>query len=394
VFLIGLLAFALALAARLGWQHEMVAADWPDTAEYLASAASLFEHGRMSSERYMPLYPILLHFTGPALVLTVQAVLSALTAAMVAMLAARLFGCWQAGAVAALLAAVDPLLIFYANMRLTETLYTFLLVAALAGLYLRWYWLGALLLVLGILTRPVLDLAAPVLVLGFLIANRESLSLGLIGRRLGVYFAVYVVLMAPWWAHNHRAYGSFVRLNLGDGIVMQLENNEVFDKVGLDFSALSAAYDRFGDLKDPVAINEARKAAAIDYIKAQPLHYLERCLERLARFWTPVPGSPSPLVNLVAFLAALPVLVGAAGCLLAGGAPWRALLPVLMVILWFSAVHGATHALPRYRLPLEPLLIVLAAGWFAKGARRPATALPGAADESLAEPGEPEGGVA
>lgn len=248
IFMIAFAVFGAALAVRLGWQMQGTPADWPDTAHYLASAASLFDSGRMSSERYMPLYPVLLHVAGPHL-LMVQAVLSALTAALAAVLAARLFASRLAGLLAGLLVVADPLLIFYANMRLTETLFTFLLLAALLALHLRVWLLGAVLLVLAILTRPALDYLAPLLMLAFLFSARESLALT--GRRLALYALVYAVLMAPWWYHNYRAYGQFVRLDLGDGIVMQLENNELFDRFGLDFTALAPAYERFAELKGP-----------------------------------------------------------------------------------------------------------------------------------------------
>ena len=146
---------------------------------------------------------------------------------------------------------------------------------------------------------------------------------------------------------------------------MRLENNPTFDRVGLNFPALAPQLAEFDDLNDPVAINAARKRAAFAYIAAQPAHYLERCIERFGRFWTPVPGSPTPLVNLTACAATVPIFLGAFLCLARGdGGRWRRVVPILLVALFLTMVHSAFHALPRYRLPLEPLLIALAGGWY------------------------------
>jgi hypothetical protein len=35
-------------------------------------------------------------------------------------------------------------------------------------------------------------------------------------------------------------------------------------------------------------------------------------------------------------------------------------LPILVLVAYLTAVHTVTHGIPRYRLPLEPFLIVLA----------------------------------
>lgn len=360
--------FAVALMARLIWQAAVTPVDWPDTTLYLADGDSLFAHGRTVSDRYMPLYPILLHLCGPHGILPVQALLSALTAALAGTLAYRLFGSALAMAVAGLMAAFHPVLIFYANMRLTETLFTFLLIASLLAFYERQYLAGSLLMVLGILTRPAVDLIAPAVVLVFsLMVDGETPRFRLAARRLGIYALVYLALMTPWWLHNLHSYGRFVRLDLGDGVMLRLENNPLFDQIGLDFSGLEPILTEFDGLKDPVAINQARKNAALAYVRAHPAHFLWRSIERLGRFWTPVPGSPRPMINVIAALATLPLFVGAAMCLLrAPRDRWRQMAPILLIVLFLSAVHAVSHALPRYRLPVEPLLIVLAAGWYAK----------------------------
>jgi hypothetical protein len=92
------------------------------------------------------------------------------------------------------------------------------------------------LLVLGILVRPTLDLLAPLLVALFgWIEARQSTPprvAATVLRRIAIYGLLYVLLMAPWWWHNAHKYGRFVRLNLGDGIVLRMEHNPIFVREG------------------------------------------------------------------------------------------------------------------------------------------------------------------
>jgi hypothetical protein len=46
-----------------------------------------------------------------------------------------------------------------------------------------------------------------------------------------------------------------------------------------------------------------------------------------------------------------------------GGAPkWRALFPVLALLLYFTLIHALTHAEARLSEPLQPFLLILLAG--------------------------------
>jgi hypothetical protein len=36
------------------------------------------------------------------------------------------------------------------------------------------------------------------------------------------------------------------------------------------------------------------------------------------------------------------------------------IVPIILLIGYLTAIHMVTHGIPRYRLPLEPFLIVLA----------------------------------
>jgi 4-amino-4-deoxy-L-arabinose transferase-like glycosyltransferase len=357
--IVALVVFAF--IARLVWHMVAGGADWPDTAVYVSAGRSLFATGSIDSVVMMPLYPILITVFGPDGILWLQIALSSLTVALIYALSLELFASRPAALVAGVIACFYPSLIFYANMRLTETSYIFLTLAGFLACYRGRFFLGSVALVLSVLIRPSMEIVLPLIVIAFSLARGEW-ELRTILRRVGVYAIVYLVLMSPWWWHNWLLYGAFVRLNLGDATVWILENNELFDRVGLDFTALAPAWEKFFSITDPIARHAAMKAEAFTYIKDRPLHWLWRCADRFMRFWNPVPGSNSLAINIISLASTVPVYLAAvAGFMMLGRRGLMRVLPALLFIGALTALHSLVHAVPRYRLPLEPFLMIVAA---------------------------------
>jgi hypothetical protein len=77
-----------------------------------------------------------------------------------------------------------------------------------------------------------------------------------------------------------------------------------------------------------------------------------------------VPNAEAYSGNVYRIISALsfgPVLLLAAFCALLWRRTARALLPIYLLIGYFTLVHMVTIASLRYRLPIEPFLIVMAA---------------------------------
>jgi hypothetical protein len=267
--------------------------------------------------------------------------------------------------------AVEPLSVFYASQRLTETPFTLLLCMAMVALHLGRFWPAALILSVSVLVRPTLDLLAPLLMVVFAVlhaaAGRKPQAAV---RSLAIYALVYALVMAPWWVHNAVKYDRFVRLNLGDGIVLRVEHNRYFEQFGF-WSKLRPVFEEFAEERDPVRINALRREAALQFIAADPARYVRMSVQRFLRFWSPVmdqdeenrwfPDRARPLF----FVATLLLYAGAvAYALQRRQRKWRRIAPLLLVIGYLTAVHTAMHAVVRYRTPLMPLVVVIAgAGW-------------------------------
>lgn len=366
-----LLAVSVAALLRLAYVALAQPAPSPDSRTYLEAGRQLLAGQPVSSPLVMPLYPIFLVIVGWTLTPVVQALLSAATLPFVHRIARESFGSDRVARWAAGLMAIEPLSIYYTNQRLTETLFMLLFTAGLAALYRRRSLLASVLLVASVLVRPTLEPLLPVLVVLFCLRERTGRAvLGLAARRLALLGLVYAVLMAPWWWHNLHKYGQFVRLNLGDGVVLRVEHHPAFVAGGF-WAQFPAVAEEFADVADPVARNRLQRQAALDFIREDPARYAGLALRRLVRFWSPVlyHGEAGDLL----LRRSRWVFAGAA-CLVYAGVllyalqrrdrRWRRIAPLLLVVGYLTAVHVAMHALVRYRAPLMPLIVVVAAaGW-------------------------------
>jgi hypothetical protein len=377
-------AFVLALALRAAFALTHAPIEWPDSRVYLESGLALLARGRIESDLVMPLYPMLVALAGWDGVRVLQVVATASLVFVVYGFVRSLTADRVAARLGALLIAVEPASIFYANQRLTESVFTVLLAAGLLALYRARPVLGSALLVGGLLVRPTFDLLLPVLIVAMaVLAARRGDGADLpdrrwippagrwvpkAGRWLATYAAVYVVMMSPWWLHNHAKYGEFVRLNLGDGQVARLEQNATFVAHGFDWAKLRAVQKEFDGVADPIRRNAAYRNAAWDFAVADPLRYAGLALRRLGRFWSPVIDQSEPFtsrrIRWPVFAFTLVLYAGALGWLLTGqlrGQRRFTASPILLLTGYLTLVHVALHALVRYRFPLTPLLCALAA---------------------------------
>ena len=335
-----------------------------DAVAYREVGKSLWATGQMNALYFMPLYPALVAVFGPGwLQLLIDIALSTALVWLIYELTDAIFASKRAAVLAAAVAAVYPYFIFYSIVGLTETLFMVLLLSAYLCWYRNAYIAASVFSVLGILTRPVLDPLAPLLLLYFAIAIR-GLSIKAAAKYLAIYVGIYCVLMAPWWLHNYKAYQTFVRLNLGSGVALLSGNSPSNQSGGID-NNLNATMAPFAEIADPVARDKAMQRAALNYIKEDPGRFLIQAAKRFQRFWSPWPQTEEysrPLYKLISFCSFIPVLLLAlVFVVLYGRTYFRRIAPLLLFIVYLNSLHLVFPASLRYRLPVEPFLIILAA---------------------------------
>ena len=344
----------LALVLRVAAALILPDQHFSDAEGYRVAAASLWATGRIGSPIIMPLYPAIVGLVGVGWgQLSLDIILSTAMVALVHRLTLVAFADRAAAAVAALWTAFYPYFIFYAVVGLTETLFIVLLLGAFLCWFRGWFSAATTLAVLSILTRPTIELLVPILIMVFAIFIHH-LPPSRVFRHLAIFAAIYGVLMSPWWFHNYQEYGTFVRLNVGSGLMFYSGNNPQNQSGG----ALDTDADRrqFEAINNPVARDRAMWAAGIAYVKENPKRFVELAAIKFGRFWRLWPyaqeygGRLYVVLSLLTFVPALAFAI--VFVFTAVAVEFVVISPILLLIAYFTFIHMIFAASLRYRLPL------------------------------------------
>jgi 4-amino-4-deoxy-L-arabinose transferase-like glycosyltransferase len=382
-----LAAMLLAIATR-GASMMVGSGRFDDPDNYLPLARSLAAGdglalgGRLTAYR-PPLYPIVL--TPLLMTLGDQATrgigllhlaLGAATAGLTACVALA----WNMGSrrafLAAVIVAVDPVLVWQSRFVMTETLTAFLLVAAFAALALpgwRGAALGGCFFGLGGLSRPSMLAGVVLAILAALLVAPGTRRERLI-RGAAMALAMGAAL-APWAARNALIFGAPVWTTTHGGYTLALANNEVYYRDVLNGSpdAVWTGDEQWrwwdsvnratAGMPEPEADRFLRNSVwklALD----QPGTFLRACLSRLARFWSLAPATAvySPAVRWGTALWTVPLWIALVlGLFRRQLWQWPQVAAPLCVI-GLTLVHALYWTDLRMRAPIVPAIALIAAG--------------------------------
>ena len=358
---------------------------FPDEQRILASAVRLAADGQfwVGSDRAWEMPGTALFFApvarlfGPdeaiAPIRLLQAVLVTFQCTLVACIARRVFCNGRVSFFAACIAAVYPFLLFYQGLLLSETLFNTFLLSGVAALY-RWRDRGlkidsilvvaSLCFALATLTKATLTLLPPVL-----LAATALLAGAKLRRTCAIFLAascLYGAFLSPWWVRNAIQFRVFVPFSTSSGLNLYLGNNPHNPDAGIDWAhnVDSAFVTKTNLISNELARQRTFSDAAKDYIRDNPAVFLRAAFKKFIRFWNIIPNAAEYRSNIYIAVSAIsfgPVLLFALACTLIKWREWRRLAPIYIVISYFTLIHAITIASLRYRFPLEPLLIVLAA---------------------------------
>ncbi len=281
--------------------------------------------------------------------------------------------------IAGLLVALNPWLVYFSGLILSETLFTALTVWGMAlpvlGRGRWWGWGGGIvLLALSVHVRPAAIPLVPLLAMGAAWVNSRSanpyeqqayptfwriVSAGLAGAA-----AVGLVLL-PWVIRNatHPQVNSWIWTTTNAGFTS-------YD--GLHPHATGASDQTFvARMPQLQSMNEVQRSQylgelARQAVVADPARVVRLAGVKIARTWSPIPLSEqfSRLRYIVPGLVfTLPffglVLLGLAGSRLSRPAKLYLLLPAI----YLTVIHAVSVGSARYRIPAEaPMAVVAAAG--------------------------------
>lgn len=285
------------------------------------------------------------------------------------------------GLAAAGITAVYIYFFYYAGALMTESFY---IVAILWSFDLalgiwqaerpswrQWLLLG-LALGVTVLLRQLFLLFIPFMLAWLWWATRPSLL------KLVAPLLVVLLLMLPWMVRNYLAFDQFVLLNTNSGYAFYWGNHPIY---GTKFiPILPAEMGTYLDLLprdllrqnlNEAALDSALLGRALEGILADPGRYLLLSLSRIPpyfEFWpTADSGLVSNLARVGSFGLFLPfMLYGLWRTVRYRFPSWTARLssPFTLIYLFalvYTAIHVLTWTLVRYRLPIDALLVQLAA---------------------------------
>jgi hypothetical protein len=339
----------------------------PDSHSYQKIASEISAGVFISSDDTMPLYPIFVALFGG----TKQAhvyigvIFGIISVVLVWAYARTLFEDRKVGMVAAWMMSIYPMAIFYGAVGLTESVFVPLILWAFLALHKDKVVWASILFVLSILDRPTMDIFAPIVILWNALFIREKGSF-LAFRDLMIYGVVYVFIMSPWWYHNFKKYDQFVRLNQAFGLVFYAGNNPL-NKSGGGINGIDYDLKNVEGFHDSALATEKERLlrdAVIKYIRQEPKKFFEMALVKFSRFWRFIPYTPlvkQSSLALITTMSLLPIIFFAFATLITRHEMFKYFTPILGFIVYLTMIHMITLASIRYRYPLEPLLILIAA---------------------------------
>ena len=344
---------------------------------------------------YPPLYPYFIALVWRATgslqaVLWLQAAIGALLVPAVARVGSLAFG-RRAGLLAAAFAAFYPDLVWFATRFWSETLFIVLLwwaiertLAADRAGSLRTAAVAGVLWALATLTRELGLYLVPLAAL-WMLRPRAGTPAGKWWSRLrpaparsalaGTLVLVSLIGIAPWTIRNAIVFRAFIPVSTMGGLNLW-QGNTTLTHLQI--------YEVLARIEGPVAQDRYCRRMARETIAArQPAWVFEKLAEQMPEFWKA--GSevldhlvgreacgplttralvPIELVLVLPYLALLGLLVvGLARLRFGAGAAF-----LLLLLAAYNAAHVVAYATPRFRLPVLPVVFLVAAALLAERA--------------------------
>ena len=188
---------------------------------------------------------------------------------------------------------------------------------------------------------------------------------------LALSLGIVILCCMPWTIRNYKIFHTFVPLRSGLGLQLWLGNDDntqdIFraERHPIYDATERARYAQMGE----VAYMREKQTAAVHYMLSHPARETHLVTRRIISFWSG--GTPTPLkdflnadatwfrfVLLFNLLAALGALLGIIFLIRRRSPFW---LPVAIFPLVFPWAYYLTLVLPRYRLPIDPVVLLLTA---------------------------------
>jgi 4-amino-4-deoxy-L-arabinose transferase-like glycosyltransferase len=386
LILVGIILVALLIRIRFAWPfltggYEFFMGDDDD---YYRLAISLIQTGRLEDHGLvayrMPIFPIFLagiysiFGTSPHVALYFIILVSSLTCLLVYLLAKFVFD-ESVGLLGAFLTAIDIDQIFYSGLILTESLFIFLVTGSLLSLeQLRkaksWQWvtITGLLFGLATLTRVNWGIFLPIVVIWLVWTSFNRWQ----GLKISIAISFIVIgIWSVWLIRNYVELNAIIPFTTQSGAAYYGIYNDTSGNF-TDITTFGHWFDfeiphREYQYIDEVGKDNYLKSLAGQWIRDNPVKAIQIALIQPFHLWNThwLGYAKFPYIIM------LPVIVV--------GTIWSYRIKKTTVLLWVSLAvilslwSVFSIGIPRFRLVLHPLMMILAAFAFVTSFRSIAT---------------------
>ncbi|MFQ5424285.1 MAG: ArnT family glycosyltransferase [Phycisphaerae bacterium] len=268
------------------------------------------------------------------------------------------------GLIAAALLAVDPIIVFFHGLVLTETCFVMLLLTCVYFMVrldgcrgTRWAVLGGAALGLAILARSS-SLLLPLVLLPLVWCRAPR---PLRPRVAALFLGACGLLLAPTVVRNYRLSGRLVPVRTGSGAsLLEAWGPWADGGPGMD----RIRYPTFSDNADEFERDRIAWDAALAWAGAHTGRVAALAWNKLRRTWSVTPNAPgysSTAYTAFGWLTVAPVFAAAiVGIVCWRRRPW-ALALLLTPAAYFTLLHMVFVGSVRYRIPAMPGVFLLAA---------------------------------
>ena len=353
----------------------LVPLDAGDTPEYDDYALNLLGgFGFSANIKRPPLYPLLLTFIyfffghNFLAVRIVQAILDAITCVLVYLLGKKIFQNKKTAFFGASLAVVNPSLIASTSYILTETLTAFLLTSSMFILVKAWeekrkrdWTVSGILLGLSTLTRPVTLLFPLFFGVKLFCSSKKKFAPALF---ISLFCLGMVLPISPWTVRNAIVFHKFIPVTTDAGYNLWVGSYLPWDG-DYNWKDLSDMKNLVKGLS-PIEADKKFFSEAMKNIRQNPGAYVFLCFRKSGRFWLQIPGGRRVLENslsakiLIFILQYFLLFLAVLGIRSAFQEKNPFVFIPILMITYFTLTHIFLLAIPRYHIPVLPLVAVIA----------------------------------
>jgi len=366
--------FLLALIIRSGFVLQSGNVPSSDAGVYdnlgltLSEGKGYVDKNGNPHSHYPPFYPLFLSLIyrlfghSYLAVRIIQAFIGACSCLLIYLIGKRIYSS-TLGILAAFISVIYFPFIKSAELLLTELLFTFLL--CLTIYYLLKIQEGAKFkdcIILGLLSGIMLLTKSAMLVFPLFIIpvfiyskNRNFLE---ISKRYIVVLVFFILSIFPWIMRNYSVYSSFVPASAQGGITFYSSYRPPEGIFGRLAGTGDPVVDEAHTISSPVLRSNFLIRKTLDFIINNPKEVLKLEFKKILYLWAPFDWEivGGRWFNVV-YTAMLPFF--GLGLILAFRG-FKRFYPVLLPIIYFQIATLIFYGSPRFRLPIEPYIFILA----------------------------------